>query len=287
MLREGWDVQNVTVVVGLRPYTSSANILPEQTIGRGLRLMFRGESYAERVDIIGNKAFISFVEDLEKLEDLKLDTFEVGKDKLKIVTIFPHLPEKAIFDLSLPRLSAILVRKKTLAEEIAALDVMSFTFRPDPLPRKPTEADIKTFQYQAYDMITMEKLFDREYAIKDAQRPDEIVSHYAKLIASNLKLPAQFAALVPKVWDFFERRAFGEPVDLDSSTIVQAMNHRISGYVVVDVFAKVLKEKLVEQVEPTIEGEQRSLSRMEPFATSRPVFEARKCVLNLVPCDNA
>ncbi len=41
MLREGWDVQNVTVVVGLRPYTAKANILPEQAIGRGLRLMFR------------------------------------------------------------------------------------------------------------------------------------------------------------------------------------------------------------------------------------------------------
>src|SRR5262249_20008690 len=42
MLREGWDVQNVTVIVGLRPYTSKANILPEQTIGRGLRRMFAG-----------------------------------------------------------------------------------------------------------------------------------------------------------------------------------------------------------------------------------------------------
>src|SRR6266478_6753475 len=37
MLREGWDVQNVTVVVGLRPFTARADILPEQTIGRGLR----------------------------------------------------------------------------------------------------------------------------------------------------------------------------------------------------------------------------------------------------------
>ena len=44
MLREGWDVQNVTVIVGLRPYTSKANILPEQTIGRGLRLMFSESS---------------------------------------------------------------------------------------------------------------------------------------------------------------------------------------------------------------------------------------------------
>jgi restriction endonuclease len=69
MLREGWDVQSVTVIVGLRPYTSKANILPEQTVGRGLRLMFRGAAgYIERVDVIGNKTFIEFVEQLEREE---------------------------------------------------------------------------------------------------------------------------------------------------------------------------------------------------------------------------
>jgi type III restriction enzyme len=286
MLREGWDVQNVAVVVGLRPYTAAANILPEQAIGRGLRLMFRGQSYSERVDIIGNTAFLSFVDQLEKLEDIKLDTFEVGKEKLKIITIEPQLPEKAAYDLSLPRLSPILVRKKTLAEEIDALDVMSFKFSPDPLPRKPTDADIKKFQYQAFDILTMEKLFEREYAIKDAQRPDEIVSYYAKLIANNLKLPGQFSALAPKIWEFFERRAFYGTVNMESPTIVQAMNHRVSGYVVLDVFGKALKEKLIEQVEPHIEGQSRQLSFIEPFAYSRSVLEARKCVLNLVPCDN-
>lgn len=286
MLREGWDVQNVTVVVGLRPYTSSANILPEQAIGRGLRLMFRGHTYAERVDIIGNKAFLSFVDELEKLEDIKLDTFDVGKDKLKIITIAPQLPEKAAYDLSLPRLSPLLVRKKTLAEEIAGLDVMGFRFSPDPLPLKPTDADIKKFQYQAFDILTMEKLFEREYAIQDAQRPDEIISYYAKLIAINLKLPGQFSALAPKVWEFFQQRAFGETVDMESPTLVQAMNHRVAGYVVLEVFGKALKELLIEQVEPRIEGQDRQLSLMEPFAFSRSVLEARKCVFNLVPCDN-
>src|SRR5208282_6311837 len=54
MLREGWDVQGVTVIVGLRPYASKANIQPEQTVGRGLRPMFRGATgYIERVDVIG------------------------------------------------------------------------------------------------------------------------------------------------------------------------------------------------------------------------------------------
>ena len=39
MLREGWDVRNVTTIVPLRPYNSKAGILPEQTLGRGLRRM--------------------------------------------------------------------------------------------------------------------------------------------------------------------------------------------------------------------------------------------------------
>src|SRR5260221_7078813 len=286
MLREGWDVQNVTVVVGLRPYTTAANILPEQAIGRGLRLMFRGQTYAERVDIIGNKKFLEFVDDLEKLEDMQLDTFEIGKDKLKIISIMPQMPEKAAYDLSLPRLSPMLTRKKSLAEEINSLDVMGFRFSPDPLPLKPTDADIKRFQYQAFDIITLEKLFQREYAIKHAQRPDEIVSYYAKLIAINLKLPSQFNALAPKEWTFFEQRAFGGAVNMDSPAIVQAMNHRVSGYVVLDVFGKALKDKIIEQLEPIIEGEAHKLSSMQPFAFSRQVLEARKCVFNLVPCDN-
>lgn len=122
MLREGWDVQNVTVVVGLRPYTAKANILPEQTIGRGLRLMFRElpNDYVERVDIIGNRAFLDFVDDLEKLEEIKLDTFEIGKDKLRILTIMP-LTDRQEFDIGLPLLTPSLIRKKSLAEEIAGL----------------------------------------------------------------------------------------------------------------------------------------------------------------------
>lgn len=42
MLREGFDVNNICVIVPLRSTTS--NILLEQTIGRGLRLMWRGDS---------------------------------------------------------------------------------------------------------------------------------------------------------------------------------------------------------------------------------------------------
>ena len=43
MLREGFDVNNICVIVPLR--SSQAQILLEQTIGRGLRLMWRDAEY--------------------------------------------------------------------------------------------------------------------------------------------------------------------------------------------------------------------------------------------------
>src|SRR5207302_10876669 len=101
MLREGWDVQNVTVIVGLRPYTSKANILPEQTIGRGLRLMFGGMvPYIERVDVIGNAAFLKFVGQLEREEDIALEGFDL-KEPLVINTIAPD-PAKTARDITIP-----------------------------------------------------------------------------------------------------------------------------------------------------------------------------------------
>ncbi|MCL2345940.1 MAG: DEAD/DEAH box helicase family protein, partial [Desulfobulbus sp.] len=82
MLREGFDVNNICVIVPLR--ASQAQILLEQTIGRGLRLMWRDEEYddskrenRERIDagqepsslidilsIIEHPAFQSFYDEL-------------------------------------------------------------------------------------------------------------------------------------------------------------------------------------------------------------------------------
>jgi type III restriction enzyme len=84
MLREGFDVNNICVIVPLR--SSQAQILLEQTIGRGLRLMWRDDEYAdlkrenrERINagqepgslldvlsIVEHPAFQSFYDDLIK-----------------------------------------------------------------------------------------------------------------------------------------------------------------------------------------------------------------------------
>ena len=83
MLREGFDVNNICVIVPLR--ASSASILLEQTIGRGLRLMWREleyqeekeanrkavlvrkehpKSYLDMLSIIEHPAFQQFYDDL-------------------------------------------------------------------------------------------------------------------------------------------------------------------------------------------------------------------------------
>ncbi len=64
MLKEGWDVKNVTTIVGLRAYSSKSNILPEQTLGRGLRKMYPG-GLEEYVSVVGTDAFMDFVESIQ------------------------------------------------------------------------------------------------------------------------------------------------------------------------------------------------------------------------------
>ena len=65
MLKEGWDVRNVTTIVGLRAYAAKSNILPEQTLGRGLRRMYFGTDSRETVSVMGTPAFMDFVESIQ------------------------------------------------------------------------------------------------------------------------------------------------------------------------------------------------------------------------------
>lgn len=286
MLREGWDVQNVTVVVGLRPYTAKANILPEQTIGRGLRLMFRNmrESYTERVDIIGNNAFMEFVEDLERLEDLKFETFQIGKDKLKILTVQP-VENKKDYDIGIPDISSVLARKKSLAEEIGDINVMNFKI--NTLPFKGKElGETKTFIYEGRDILTDEKLLEREYTIPPAQTVEEVIGYYARRIAQNIKLPSHFALIAPKVREFFEYKAFGEKIDINDINSIPAISSNIASYVVIKEFERALREIVIEHKEPQLLSANRFLSLTVPFPTSKKVLEAKKSVFNYTPCDN-
>lgn len=284
MLREGWDVQSVTVIVGLRPFTSKANILPEQTVGRGLRLMFRNNpGYIERVDVIGNKTFIEFVEQLEREEDIQLETFNL-KEKVSIITIAPD-PKKQDKDIAIPVLSPILTRKKSLSEEIVELDVQDFDC--PILPRKREELEAKTFQYTGYDIITLQKLVEREYSIPEPQTAEEVIGYYARRIAQDVKLPSQFAVLAPKVREFLETKAFGGSVELNEPAMIKAISSNVAQYVTIKTFVDALRKLVISELEPQLLHAGRPLSETAPFPWSRPTLAAAKSIFNLVPCDNA
>src|SRR5207245_7521779 len=129
-------------------------------------------------------------------------------------------------------------------------------------------------------------MVEREYQLSEPQTAQEVIGYYARRIAEAVKLPAQFAALAPKVRGFFELKAFGREVELNDPTIVKAMSTAVAHYVCVDVFRKALQKLTIEEQTPQLLEPARWLSACQPFPWSRPVWGVEKCVFNLVPCDN-
>ncbi len=53
-----------------------------------------------------------------------------------------------------------------------------------------------------------------------------------------------------------------------------------------DLFVKALRKLVIEELKPQLLNSGRKLSETVPFPWSRPTLSARKCIYNLVPCDN-
>ena len=125
MLREGWDVRNVCVIVTLRPLTAANKILPEQALGRGLRRMTPpGSGFDERVVVIEHEAFRNLWS-TELDGGLIVEKEDADKIEPGAVTIFPD-EAKRRFDIVIPQLTRALARSDSAAEPAHPGDV------PDP-----------------------------------------------------------------------------------------------------------------------------------------------------------
>ena len=113
MLREGWDVRNVCVIVPLRPYTSASNILPEQTLGRGLRRMFPLSSGDEREEllVIEHDAFRGFWEREIEEEGMSVRITPDRDFRQSAVTVVVDPNKIPKYEIEIPRLSPRLVQK--------------------------------------------------------------------------------------------------------------------------------------------------------------------------------
>lgn len=125
MLKEGWDVRNVTTIVGLRAYSSKSNILPEQTLGRGLRRMYFGSDAPEYVSVMGTEAFMDFVESI-KTEGVEFERKPMGagtrRQESLVVEVDAQNADEDLdaLDIALPKLARRYHRE---FKDLAQLDI--------------------------------------------------------------------------------------------------------------------------------------------------------------------
>ncbi len=156
MLKEGWDVRNVTTIVGLRAYSAKSNILPEQTLGRGLRRMYPGE-VEEYVSVVGTDAFMDFVESIQA-EGVELERKAMGKGTK------PKMP------------LIVEVDKDNEKKDVEALDIEIPVLTPRTYREYKNLANLQigmmTFKTVGYQKFTEEE--QREIVFKDITT-DEVI----------------------------------------------------------------------------------------------------------------
>ena len=113
MLREGWDVRSVTVVLGLRPFTATAEILPEQVIGRGLRLMTQvSPDRTQTLEVLGTRNLLNVLR-------TQLEAEGVGVANTKTAppppVIIEPVKERLKYDIAIP------ITKPSLEHDIRKL----------------------------------------------------------------------------------------------------------------------------------------------------------------------
>ena len=100
MLREGWDVRNVTVVLGLRPFTAQAEILPEQVIGRGLRLMTQvSPDQMQTLEVLGTHNLLRVLRDQLEAEGVGVAS---TKENPPPPIIIEPVQERLKYDIAIP-----------------------------------------------------------------------------------------------------------------------------------------------------------------------------------------
>ena len=281
MLKEGWDVRNVTTIVGLRAYAAAANILPEQTLGRGLRRMYFGSDLKETVSVMGTPAFMDFVESIQT-EGVSFEHAPMGpgtqrKDSL-IVEVDTENSEKNLEELEipLPRLSRRFQRE---FKDLASLD-------PATLGNK--RLPVQPFTEEETREIVFKTMLDSEHhhtVLIDGSGPADyrsVVGFFARQLLKDLRLVGGYEFLYPRVRDFMRDHLFDpSPVDLADAVILRNLSEPAVGKVLYDSFKVAINALTVADTGTTHIEDYIRLRHTRPFRTEhRPFLAARKCIFN-------
>jgi len=280
MLREGWDVKNVTVVLGLRPFTAKAEILPEQVIGRGLRLMPHvSPDRTQTLEVLGTRNLLNVLRTQLEAEGVGVTTTKT--DPPRPIIIEP-VQERLAYDIAIP------ITKPRLVHDIRKLSDLDVALL-KPVFEQEELAEVYRVRLKLEFATTETEVHQAEIGTGELPPPQQLLGSITNKVIDRAKLPNRFAELYPAVRDYVATRCFGREVDMESD----ALRSHLSRLEIQEGIAKYLARKIAELTidRRAIEFERADyrLSETKHFSWRRnlpPPLVAKKTVFNYVATYN-
>jgi type III restriction enzyme len=283
MLKEGWDVRNVTTIVGLRAYAAKSDILPEQTLGRGLRRMYFGTDTMETVSVMGTPAFMDFVESIQSegvtFEHVPMGGGATRRDSL-IVEIDAENEAKNLdaLDIPLPKLTR---RYQREFKNLEALDPAKFGNK---------RLSLKPFTSEETREIVFKTMLDAEIhhtiQLDGAGAADyrSVVGFFAQQLLKDLRLVGGYDILYGKVKTFMREHLFTpSPVNLEDPVVIRNFSEPDAGKTLYDAFKSAINALTVQETGVTRIEDRIRLKETRPFRTEyRAHLNASKSIFNRV-----
>lgn len=286
MLKEGWDVRNVTTIVGLRAYTSQSNILPEQTLGRGLRRMYPGVDATEYVSVVGTDAFMDFVESIQS-EGVTLEYKPMGggsgPNAPIIIEVDKENTKKDIekLDIEIPLLTPRIYREYKNLEEL-----------------NPAEFGNQTFIYKQYSPDEQREIVFRDITTGeithttylDSQAVTDyrsVIGYFTNVIMKDLRLISGFDILHGKVKEFVSKHLFNVAIEIDNLNTLRHLSELEISRTIVETFKKHINALIVRDKGSAEIRDFIKLKEVRPFVAKEQGFVLpRKSVFNKIIGDS-
>ncbi len=279
MLREGWDVRNVTVVLGLRPFTAKSEILPEQVIGRGLRLMTRvSPDRTQTLEVLGTRNLLNVLRTQLEAEGVGVGSTKTDPPPPMIVA---PLQERLKYDIAIP------LTKPSLTHEIrkiSELDVSNLN-----AIFKQVELDERfRIQLQLKFATTETDVHQVDITAGELPPASSLITSITNKVIGSAKLTNCFAELYPVVRDYIKTRCFGKTVDTDNEKLRSHLARLELQEGIARYLARKISELTVTRHSVQFEKADFRLSNTKPFCWRRnlPLLVCEKTVFNLVATYN-
>ncbi len=286
MLKEGWDVRNVTTIVGLRAYASKSNILPEQTLGRGLRRMYPETDTTEFVSVVGTEAFMDFVESI-KSEGVELERKPMGAGTAGHMPIIIEVDNGNVkkdidkLDIEIPVLAPRIYREYKRLEDLA-LD--SFGNKKVEY-KKFSEAELREIIFK--DITTGE--INHTTHLDSAAVTDHrsVIGYFTQVIMKDLRLVSGYDVLYGKVKEFIGGYLFTSAVELDDLNTIRNLSELEATKTIVETFKKKINELTVQDKGSAEIRDTIKLRQTRPFVVKEQGYlMAQKSVFNKIVGDS-